>query len=78
VDAWLAKASEALAAEAGVEPDALRLSDAEVDKLLDLARIAAHVSGDRTNAPLVCYLVGRVRGDRALEPLVDAVRRSTP
>jgi hypothetical protein len=77
VDAWLSKASQALAAEAGAEPDALRLSDADVDKLLDLARIAAHVSGDRTNAPLVCYLVGRVRGDRALEPLVDAIRRST-
>src|ERR671933_110193 len=57
-----ALAAGRFAAEAGAEPDALRLSDADVDKLLDLARIAAHVSGDRTNAPLVCYLVGRVRG----------------
>ena len=25
----------------------------------DLARVAAHDSGDRTNAPLVCYMLGR-------------------
>lgn len=29
--------------------------------LLDLARVAAHASGDRRNAPLVTYLVGMAR-----------------
>ena len=46
-----------------------------VHRLPHLARVAAHESGDRTNAPLVCYLVGmaRAQGDgRALSELVDA------
>src|SRR5439155_19100978 len=51
VDAWLTEARDALAAAARVEPDKLELSDADTTTLLDLARIAAHASGDRTNAP---------------------------
>jgi hypothetical protein len=77
VDPWLTKARDALATATGVAPSQLEMSDAEIDAVLDLARIAAHVSGERTNAPLLCYLVGRVRGDRDLDELVDAVRRST-
>ena len=38
------------------------LSEAEVEALLDLAGAAAHDSGERTNAPLVCYLVGLAHG----------------
>jgi Domain of unknown function (DUF6457) len=34
----------------------------EVEALLDLARVTAHDSGERTNAPLVCYLLGLARG----------------
>jgi hypothetical protein len=77
VDPWLTKARDALAAATGVAPSQLEMSEAEIDAVLDLARIAAHVSGERTNAPLLCYLVGRARGDRDLDELVDAVRRST-
>jgi hypothetical protein len=77
MDAWLTQARDALAAEAGVEPAGLELSDGEVDTLLDLARIAAHESGERTNAPLLCYLVGRAQGPHALDELAEAVRRST-
>jgi hypothetical protein len=77
MDPWLTQARDALAAEAGIEPAALVLTDAEADTLLDLARIAAHKSGERTNAPLLCYLVGRAQGSRALDELADAVRRST-
>ena len=77
MDAWLTKARDALAAEAGVTSAELDLSDADVRALLDLARIAAHKSGDRTNAPLLCYLVGRAQNGRELARLVDAVRRST-
>jgi hypothetical protein len=45
-----------------------------VDELLELARIAAHESGERINAPLLCYLVGLVhaRRDGELADLVDA------
>jgi Domain of unknown function (DUF6457) len=65
-----------LAAETG-DSSRLTLTDAEVDTVLDLARIAAHGSGARTNAPLLCYLLGRAQGDRGLDELANAVRRST-
>jgi len=59
VDEWLAEARDKLAAAARIGCEELEL-DAETEKtLLDLARIAAHDSGARTNAPLLCYLVGR-------------------
>jgi hypothetical protein len=77
MDAWLTKARDALAAESNDGMPRLELSDADAHTLLDLARIAAHGSGDRTNAPLLCYLVGRAQGDRDLDQLADAVRRST-
>ena len=75
MDAWLADARDALAAAAGVPSERLDLSDDDVAVLLDLARIAAHDSGERTNAPLLCYLVGRAQGDRPLEQLAEAVQR---
>jgi hypothetical protein len=77
VDAWLTEARDALAAAGRVEPAELELSDADTKTLLDLARIAAHASGDRTNAPLLCYLVGRAQGDTDLAALADVLRRST-
>jgi hypothetical protein len=77
VDAWLADARDALAQVTEVPRERLELSDDDVAVLLDLARIAAHESGERTNAPLLCYLVGRAQGDADLGELADAVRRST-
>jgi hypothetical protein len=77
VDAWLTGARDAVAAEAGIAPSELELSEADAATLLDLARIAAHESGDRTNAPLLCYLVGLARRDSDLSSLAAAVRRST-
>jgi Domain of unknown function (DUF6457) len=74
VDDWLSAARDRLAAAAGEEPSALALSQAEIDELLELARIAAHDSGERINAPLLCYLVGLARGRTGgdLTALVDA------
>ena len=66
---WIAKQAAAL--------DAGELSEAEQETLLDLARIAAHESGDRTNAPLLCYLVGRAQGDRSLDELAEIVRSTS-
>jgi hypothetical protein len=42
-----------------------------------VARIAAYLSRDRTNAPLLCYLVGRAQGGASIDDLAAAVRRST-
>jgi len=59
VDEWLADASDKLAAVAGVPAEELELDAETEEALLDVAAIAAHASGARTNAPLLCYLVGR-------------------
>ena len=64
------------AAIAGLGGD-LELSSDEMRTLLDLAAHAAHESGNRTNAPLVCYLVGRLQGDRDLATVVEEVRSAT-
>ena len=76
MDAWLADARDTLAEATGLPRERLDLSDDDVAVLLDLARIAAHESGERTNAPLLCYLVGRAQGTASLDDLADAVRAS--
>ena len=77
MDEWLTRARDSIAAAAGVEPATLELSAKDAETLLDLARVAAHISGERTNAPLLCYLVGRAQGSGSLDALAEAVRRST-
>jgi hypothetical protein len=77
VDDWLTRARDALASEAGLDPATLELSAEDSSILLDLARTAAHDSGERINAPLLCYLVGRAQGSLGLDELTEAVRRST-
>jgi hypothetical protein len=75
VDDWLTRARDALAEAAGIDPAELELDADDERTLLDLARIAAHASGERTNAPLLCYLVGRAtRVGASLDELADAVR----
>jgi hypothetical protein len=76
VDAWLTGARDALAAAAGIEPHQLELTDEETKTVLDLARVAAHTSGERTNAPLLCYLLGRAEARAGLDELAAAVRRA--
>lgn len=49
MDDWLAERAGRLG---------VTLSDDEAETLLKLARIAAHTSGDRRNAPLLSYLLG--------------------
>jgi hypothetical protein len=49
----------------------------EIALLLDLAGDAAHESGARTNAPLLCYLLGRAQGDRSLAELAEIVRSTS-
>ena len=64
---WLTRHADAL----GVPG----LTEAEAKTLLDVARIAAHESGDRRNAPLLCYLLGRAGGD--VEALAEIVRSTS-
>ena len=78
MDAWLQSARDAISAASGVPAGQLELGAADVRTLLDLARVAAHDSGDRTNAPLLCYLLGlaAARGDAGLDAIADAVTRA--
>jgi hypothetical protein len=78
---WLEQARDRIAGSVGDEPAAYDLSTENVDRLLELARVAAHESGERTNAPLVSYLVGLARGrhpDRELADLVGEVAGKPP
>jgi hypothetical protein len=77
MDEWLTEARDALARASGLPAEELELTNVEIATLLDLARIAAHESGDRTNAPLLCYLVGLARRSAGVEDLAVAVRQSS-
>lgn len=77
MDAWLTDARDAVARAAGVQSSELELSDDDVATLLELARVAAHESGERINAPLLCYLVGRAQGSKSLDELAAAVRSTS-
>jgi hypothetical protein len=64
---WLSRQAAALGAPG--------LSEADEKTLLELARVAAHESGDRRNAPLLCYLLGRADGE--LDVLAEIVRSTS-
>jgi hypothetical protein len=70
VNEWLQR----VAREVGSDEE---LSEDDAEALLKIARIAAHTSDDRRNAPLLTYLIGRARGDRPLAEILEAVQRST-
>ena len=56
---WLAAVRAELERVSGIE---LALTRDEIDELLRLASSAAHESGAKLNAPLVCYLLGVAAG----------------
>jgi hypothetical protein len=74
MDEWLRRRSETLAAASATAPSALTLTDSDVATILDLASLAAHESGERTNAPLLCYLIGKAAQGTDLDTLAAAVR----
>ena len=72
VDPWLQSARDEIV-------PGLDLSASDVRTLLDLARVAAHDSGERTNAPLLCYLLGVAVGRGArLEEVSEGLVRTFP
>lgn len=75
---WLATCARALARESGRDPAEFELDPADTELLLDLASFAAHESGARLNAPLLCYLIGRAStGGARLAQLDQAVRATS-
>jgi hypothetical protein len=69
VNEWLTTRAAAL----GVE----ELTPDEISLLLNIAGDAAHESGTRTNAPLLCYLLGRAQGERQLADLAEILRSTS-
>jgi hypothetical protein len=66
MDDWLKRVAAAVGSD--------ELSGEDADALLKIARIAAHESDDRRNAPLLCYLIGRMQTDRPLSEILEAVK----
>ena len=78
IDAWLTAARDAFAQASGLAPEDLTIDEHAAATLLDLARIAAHTSGRRTNAPLLSYLAGfAVARGADIDDLAEALRSST-
>ena len=76
MDEWLTRACDAVAHAAGVPASELQLQRDEIALLLDLAALAAHESGQRTNAPLLCYLLGKAERGASLDVLAAAIRQA--
>jgi hypothetical protein len=72
---WLDPVTSGIAEAAGLDPSELRLPADVSREILELARIASHASGERINAPLLCYALGIAVGRGAsLEDLAAVVR----
>ncbi|HEX5096592.1 MAG TPA: DUF6457 domain-containing protein [Acidimicrobiia bacterium] len=72
---WITDATLHLAAATGLDPALLMVDAIATEQLLDLAGIAAHSSGARTNAPLLCHVIGRAVALGASLDIVDAAVR---
>lgn len=55
---WLQKITTTIAERTGTDAESLALDDGARAQILDVARTASHSSGDRRNAPLLCYVLG--------------------
>ena len=76
MDAWLTTARDRIAEQTNVPVDVLVVGDETVTELLELAGIAAHTSGARTNAPLLTYLAGVAVGRGAEFDTISAAIRA--
>lgn len=74
---WLEAARDRIASAAALDPSDLELTESDAESLLALARVAAHESGDRRNAPLACYLVGLALARRPEQDVAGIVRQAS-
>jgi hypothetical protein len=72
---WISDMTLHVAGATGLDVTELALDEETRETLLDLAGVAAHASGDRTNAPLLCHVLGRaIARGATLEACARAVR----
>jgi hypothetical protein len=75
---WIDEMTAVVAGAGGLEATELALANEVRDEILDLARIASHTSGDRRNAPLLCFALGIAVGrGGSLEALAEVIRDRT-
>jgi hypothetical protein len=55
---WLSRVTEKLADATALDGTDLEIPPDVARDLLDIARVASHDSGERINAPLLCYVLG--------------------
>jgi len=72
---WLEDVTRHVAQQTGIDADALVVSEDDAQTLLDLAGYAAHETGERTNAPLLCHVAGLAVARGASLAAVDAAVR---
>jgi len=74
---WISEMTARIANATGIEPAALALDADDAEMLLRLAGVAAHESGERTNAPLLCHVLGRaVALGATLDDLAPVIERA--
>ena len=56
---WITEITLHLARVLKLDAAELLIDEITKETMLDLAGVAAHASGDRTNAPLLCHVLGR-------------------
>jgi hypothetical protein len=56
---WITDMTSRIARSTGIDEGLLAIDGDGAEELLRLAGVAAHTSGDRTNAPLLCHVLGR-------------------
>lgn len=72
---WLTERARRLEAASDLPAGAVGLQSDEIEALLEMASVAAHESGDRRNAPLLCYLAGVAvgKGNASVDRLRTAI-----
>ena len=75
---WLHQVTTLLGDRTGLDTGSLELDGPTRRKILDVARIASHASGERIYAPLLCYILGTMsaRGV-SLDDAIAAVKEHT-
>lgn len=72
---WINDLTNQIAKEHSLDLQSISVSESEAEVLLELAGLAAHSSGARTNAPLLCHVLGRARSQGvSLEALSETIR----
>jgi hypothetical protein len=74
---WITETTLRIARATGLDPATLLVDATAATQLLDLAGFAAHDSGERTNAPLLCFVLGRAAAAGVLLDDLETAIRAT-